>query len=136
MELSMRERRELDAEIAVKIFGWSDIEVQRNMVNNNRWGSPPSDEEDGYKTVVPAYTEKMDLAWRVVDKLQMTITLRQYPYNRAYVTFGNWDNSEDMSEANGRYCTPTAICLAAIAAVTQPNNGMHATAQASLYAQG
>jgi len=124
MELSMRERRELDAKIAVEIFEWTDIEIQRQMVNNNRLGYPPwlnfsttRQDRNGCKNKVPEYTEKMDLAWRVVEKLKKTLTLRQYPHNRTYATFGHWDNTEDMTEVNGNYCTPVAICLAALAAL-------------------
>lgn len=126
MELSMRQRREIDVEIATKIFGWSEIEIRNgNMVNAQRLGLNPRDR--GYKSEVPKYTEDMNLAWCVVEKIEKTLTLRQYPYNRTYAKFGDWDNSEDMSEANGRYCTPTAICLAALVAVSQPNHGFHLT---------
>ncbi|MCG3207133.1 MAG: hypothetical protein FOGNACKC_00733 [Anaerolineae bacterium] len=116
MELSAVERRELDVWLAVNLFGWSEIEPFHNLLGLERVGWPPKMSEAGKqlgKMQVPRYSEDLNAAQQVVARMNETLTLREYPYKRAYATFGDWDDESQVVEANGRYCAATAICLAA-----------------------
>jgi hypothetical protein len=101
--LNMPAGREIDALIANRVFGMRIDKTFTALV----W--------------IPAsYSTNIAVAWMVVEKMKIighNFRMVQYAYNRTYATFENDLDSDNWIEANGEYCTPLAICRAALLAV-------------------
>lgn len=112
--------RALDYAVAEQVFGWKRGKRWGN--GNGEWIFPQGEtyfrnDWDG----TPNYSTDIAAAWSVVEKLAKNghnLTMRQYAYHRTYASFGagDWEDLE-FEEGNGEYCTPEAICLAAMKAV-------------------
>jgi hypothetical protein len=81
--------------------------------------------EEGWGTrIVENFSTDISDTWQLVEKMladhpYANLHLVQYAYARTYAAFSTEQpgSAAEWSEGNGEYCTPVAICFAALAAV-------------------
>ena len=111
----MKPGRELDALIAEKMMGWTEIQI----VAERAFGLPPSHVNTGWPAafVIPNYSGNMYAAWKVVERMmrdKWDISIYSNAYSQFQVEFSN-----DLRDS-GCVLTdtvPEGICLAALSAV-------------------
>jgi hypothetical protein len=132
--LSEHERWEINRLIATQIMGWTEVHEESHDVT--RFFGKPAEHTapkwlgtwDGVGFVaVPDYAANMSAAQQVVEEMAvrdqsrpLNLLLMCYAYKRTYACFttGAYDWGDGIvSEGNGEYATPTAICRAALAAL-------------------
>jgi hypothetical protein len=116
--------RELDALIAEKIMGYTDIENRAPDGGNSWWGNPPAPCEHG--TRIPYYSTYMGDAWEVVEHM-----MEQGYYINIFGPGhqGEGDMHWTVNFWSGHYVAgkarelilPLAICQAALEAALQPS---------------
>ena len=140
--------RELDALVAVAIFGWPErvyITDERHDPARPIYAWKECHRKHGEEETcecawlcgqhefyeAPRYSTDIAAAWSVVEKMReypdarfRTLRLVAYSYSRTYASFDSMDEGEDWHEANGEHATPLAICKAALAAATPPRTPM------------
>lgn len=99
------ENHEIDALVAEKIMGWKDTHLSpRHYTGNRYWGI----NTEGKKDIVPTYSENMQQAWQVVEKMGGFVQLT-HENDKWYCGFTVVDSVDAP--------TPTeAICKAALLA--------------------
>lgn len=114
--------RELDKEVAEKIFGWTDFAGEEYSL----LGVPPQAKNQNRRWSVPYFSIDLKEAWSVVREMKSdkyglggrNLHLIEYAYNRSYASFADhgFSGSDDSlnGEGNGEYATPEAICKAAL----------------------
>ena len=105
--------RELDAEVAEKVFGWKLL--------NEAWG-PYRWQGDKGRNALPAFSTSIEDAWRVVDNMSRRNFYFDIDNHYKYHAQGYWEAAfgglSDAAHHIGIADTaPMAICLAAIKAV-------------------
>lgn len=135
-ESKMNAGPDLDALIAEKIFGWSEIQSVKAIHGNQYQGYDPNDvpsQFTGYrpKRVVPQYSTDIAAAWKVVEKLNL---FEEYSLSKSIVgqfpgENGKWkietyelDSMGSLGEMSHftfaeAETAPLAICLAALKAI-------------------
>jgi hypothetical protein len=110
--------RALDTEVAIKVMGWKRGRLYGN--GNGEWIIPQRDNENDPLTwdQTPAFSAKIETAWRVVEKLQEqhTIKLNDCTLDGDAGWVCSLDG-EDIGEV--ALTAPLAICLAALKAQAQ-----------------
>jgi hypothetical protein len=116
----MKAGRELDALVAEKVMGWSDVGNITIGMTTYVAGHRPK----GEQTVVPAYSTSMAAAWAVVDALRarglhLAFNDTLSAWRVLFFTVGRFDTRYFTDGANYEFAdTPAhAICLAALRAV-------------------
>lgn len=107
--------RELDALIAEKVMGWTDLEVGLHSGILKQLGKKPDRTFDSTMSVVPRYSEDIGAAWQVVEKLARPMDTS----DRAQRVCDVFHGALGMSDILYDHASKAAreICLAALKAV-------------------
>jgi hypothetical protein len=87
--MTERERRELDAQVAGKVMGWTNVMV---VGYGDWWGFMPEQEEPGM--MIPDYSSELASAWKVVEKLRgagWLVVVKEMPDGFHYLGPGDMD---------------------------------------------
>jgi beta-galactosidase beta subunit len=112
------ELRSLDAQIALKLMGWTD--VRRLEASGNYIGTAPLIEPRNNSNIVPNYSSDMNAAWEVIEKIKASTTHngKQWSTGKSWITFcdelsgDKWN--EDAFNTHLWYVDAHKICKAAI----------------------
>ncbi len=120
----MQAGRELDALIAEKVMGWTDVTKTPTMANGlDGMGLPPHDgpPKNRMFSSFPAYSTDIAAAFEVVEKVSADY---KWDFNCIYRepndgkwAFGTYDRDGSFYPRNEAGTAPLAICLSALEAV-------------------
>ena len=113
--------REIDALVAEKVMGWSQVYINDYPIANApEYLYPPSDFAPEEPEIVPHYSIDISAAWQVVEKMIDNesldfpdFKLENYGFWRALFFDAVQNREHGMDEA---MTAPMAICLAALKA--------------------
>jgi hypothetical protein len=122
--LNMPYGQGMDALVAEKVMEWKrqPVKVECYEYFRNEFGTIKYIRNDVLPGLCWTPSRRISDAWDIVNKMKRSdynLQMIEYAYNRTYATFIPDLDSDEWTEANGKYCTPLAICRAALLATME-----------------
>lgn len=115
--------REIDAEVAKKVMGWTDFTESR--FNGELLGLPegvsrPKSGDTSSHEIIPRYCAKIEAAWQVGEKVGGAWGVSYYPGHAKFIAYLHPPSIENLTARGSAATASMAICLAALAVRWSP----------------